>query len=99
MTRRRSLVPMLLAALAILVVVLAFSLWLGQGRNVVQHRLPGRPEAGPPVPLGEDTAFVAGGELVASEVAVPDMVGAWPRFRGASSDAVCRTPGGSAGTD
>ena len=99
MTRKRSFVPVLLPLLAAVVVALGFTLWLREGGNDLQRRLPGADEAGPPAPRGEDTAFVEGGKRTSFEVAVPDIPGRWPRFRGATSDAVCTTPGGAIDTD
>ena len=99
MTRRRSLVPLLLPLLAILVAALGMTLWLRVGDSDVRRRLPDARDAEPAAPQGEDTSFVEGGERTSFDVDVPDIPGAWPRFRGAGSDAVCETPGGAIETD
>jgi outer membrane protein assembly factor BamB len=96
MSERRNLIPWLLPGLAAVAAAAGLTLWLQSGRTDLQQRLPGADEQAEAVPLGEDTGFVDGGEHRTFDEPVPDMLGAWPRFRGASSDGICRTAGGAA---
>jgi len=90
----------LLPLLAICAVALGIVLWLFGGHYQLPRRMPeARGPAGPAIPHGEDRSYVEGGERVTFNVPVPNLAGAWPRFRGAGFDAVCATSLGRFDTD